>query len=66
MALGTVTELQQQQAEEMKEFENYVEHVRKLSAEREALTVEFAAENDQLKVENDQLRQELESKTTLF
>jgi hypothetical protein len=59
--LETITELQQQQAEEMKEFENYVEHVRCLSAEREALTVEFAAENDQLKEDNDNLRQELDS-----
>ena len=61
MALNNITELQQQQAEEMKEFENYVEHVRQLSAEREALTVEFVAENDQLKAENDRMRQELES-----
>ncbi|KAK2161602.1 hypothetical protein LSH36_114g06011, partial [Paralvinella palmiformis] len=61
VALNNITELQQQQAEEMKEFENYVEHVRQLSAEREALTVEFVAENDQLKAENDRMRQELES-----
>ena len=33
----------------MKEVENYVEHIRSLSDEREALTVEFETENELLK-----------------
>lgn len=48
--------------EEMKEVENYVEHIRSLSHERETLTLEFEAENETLKAEADQLRKQLESK----
>ena len=48
-SLEQIEELKQQQAEEMKEVENYVEHIRSLSDEREALTVEFETENELLK-----------------
>ena len=47
--------LKQQQEEEMKEVENYVEHIRSLSDEREALTVEFEHENEILKAEINRL-----------
>lgn len=50
----------QQQGEEMKEVESYVEHIRSLSEEREALTLEFEQENEQLKTQIDQLKQELQ------
>ena len=48
-SLVQIEQLRQQQAEEMKEVENYVEHIRSLSDEREALTVEFETENELLK-----------------
>ncbi len=37
-----------------------MEHIRSLSDEREALTLEFEAENEQLKSEVETLKQELE------
>ena len=46
----------------MKEVENYVEHIRRLSNDHEALTLEFEAENEQLKEEVDKLNQELACK----
>lgn len=36
----------------MKEVESYVEHIRKLTDEREALTSDFEKENEALKREN--------------
>ncbi|XP_064642394.1 golgin subfamily A member 6-like protein 24 isoform X4 [Lineus longissimus] len=57
--LENIEELRQQQAQEMQEVENYVEHIRQLSDEREALTLEFETENEQLKGELEQLRHEL-------
>ena len=36
--LENIEELRVQQAQEMQEVENYVEHIRQLSDEREALT----------------------------
>ena len=44
----------------MKEVENYVEHIRSLSDERETLTLEFEAENEMLKAEVQQLREQLD------
>ena len=41
--------LREQQDNEMREVENYMEHIRSLSDEREALTMELETENDQLK-----------------
>ncbi|XP_070561014.1 myosin-11-like isoform X3 [Ptychodera flava] len=58
-ALKDVEELRIQQAHEMQEVENYVEHIRSLSDEREQLTLEFESENERLKAENEQLRNEL-------
>ncbi len=46
----------------MKEVENYVEHIRTLSNEREGLTLEFESENEQLKTEIEKLHIELEGK----
>ena len=45
----------------MREVENYVEHIRQLSNDHEALTLEFEAENEQLKDEVHRLDQELDS-----
>ncbi len=64
MSLDSIEELRQQQTEEMKEVENYVEHIRSLSNEREALTIEFETENEQLKTELEKLHMELEGKTS--
>lgn len=47
----------------MKEVENYVEHIRNLSSERGKLTLEFEAENEELKNEAQKLRDKLKSKT---
>ncbi|XP_046579547.1 myosin-11-like isoform X4 [Haliotis rubra] len=44
------------QSEEMKEVENYVEHIRHLSDEREALIQELEGENEALKLEVEQLK----------
>ena len=46
----------------MKEVENYVEHIRNLSDEREALTLEFEVENEELKAAVHLLKQELDCK----
>jgi chromosome segregation ATPase len=51
-------QLKRSQAEEMQEVENYVEHIRHLSDEREALIQELETENDQLKQEIERFRQE--------
>ena len=40
----------------MREVENYVEHIRSLSVEREALTVELEAENETLKQQIESLQ----------
>ena len=42
----------------MQEVENYVEHIRSLSVEREALTVELEAENETLKQQIEKLQSE--------
>ena len=41
--------LREQQDNEMREVENYMEHIRTLSDERESLTIELEAENEKLK-----------------
>ncbi|XP_066547648.1 trichohyalin isoform X2 [Amia ocellicauda] len=48
--------LRTQQATEMKEVENYVDHIRNLSEERESLTAEYERENEQLRLDMQQLR----------
>ncbi|XP_029434854.1 coiled-coil domain-containing protein 30 [Rhinatrema bivittatum] len=49
-------ELRRQQAEEMKDVENYVDHVRNLTEEREGLASKFEKENEQLRTELEHLR----------
>lgn len=51
--------LKEAQTEEMREVENYVEHIRHLSDEREALIQELETENEQLKSDLEQARSEL-------
>ncbi|CAH1773987.1 unnamed protein product [Owenia fusiformis] len=58
-ALDNMGILRLKQADEMKEVENYVEHIRSLSEERETLTAEFEEENDQLKAEVQLLKADL-------
>ncbi|XP_066462833.1 coiled-coil domain-containing protein 30 isoform X2 [Eleutherodactylus coqui] len=53
---NSLEELKLQQAEEMKEVENYVAHIRNLTEEREALTTDFEKENIQLRVELEKLQ----------
>ena len=60
-ALDDVEKLRRQHAEEMIEVENYVSYIRHLSEEREALTLEFEAENEQLKDEVVQLTKDKNS-----
>ncbi|XP_025082081.1 trichohyalin-like isoform X2 [Pomacea canaliculata] len=51
--------LKEAQTEEMREVENYVEHIRHLSEERETLIQELETENEQLKLALEQLHPEL-------
>ncbi|XP_063291828.1 coiled-coil domain-containing protein 30 isoform X4 [Pelobates fuscus] len=60
-ATNSLMELKQQQAEEMKEVENYVAHIRSLTEEREALTTDFEKENIQLRIELEKLQVQQES-----
>ncbi|XP_078095882.1 uncharacterized protein LOC144510262 [Mustelus asterias] len=53
--------MQQQQVSEMKEVENYVDHIRNLSEEREAMTAEYERENELLKMELQRLKLEQET-----
>ena len=50
----------------MREVENYVDHIRKLSDERDVLTLEFEAENDQLKADVEKLNTELEGRERMY
>ncbi|XP_073678773.1 uncharacterized protein ccdc30 [Garra rufa] len=54
-SLTTATEdlqtLRTQQASEMREVENYVEHIRNMLEERESLTAEYERDNEQLRAE---------------
>uniref|UniRef100_A0A8C5MTS8 Uncharacterized protein n=1 Tax=Leptobrachium leishanense TaxID=445787 RepID=A0A8C5MTS8_9ANUR len=58
---SSLTEVRQQQAEEMKEVENYVAHIRSLTEEREALTTDFEKENIQLRIELEKLQVQQDS-----
>ncbi|XP_065506013.1 coiled-coil domain-containing protein 30 isoform X5 [Caloenas nicobarica] len=49
-------ELERRRAEEMRDVESYVGHVRHLTEERDALTTEYEKENEQLRLELAQLR----------
>ncbi|XP_075045742.1 uncharacterized protein LOC142106647 [Mixophyes fleayi] len=60
-ATSSLEELRLQQAEEMKEVESYVAHIRSLTEEREALTTDFEKENIQLRIELEKLRVQQES-----
>ncbi|XP_053136623.1 coiled-coil domain-containing protein 30 isoform X2 [Hemicordylus capensis] len=63
--LGSVTseleQLRQRQAEEMREVESYVRHVRTLTEVRDALATAFEKENKQLRMELVQLQSKHES-----
>ena len=59
-------ELRRQQTEEMREVENYVEHIRSLTNERETLTAEFEAENEALKGEIERLTSEVQGGFLLY
>ncbi|KAM9037282.1 coiled-coil domain-containing protein 30-like isoform 4-T4 [Sarcophilus harrisii] len=63
-ASGDLEELRVKHMEEMKEVENYVNHVRQLTEEREALTHDFEKESERLQLEFKelQLQQEIELK----
>ncbi|KAK2193617.1 hypothetical protein NP493_11g10033 [Ridgeia piscesae] len=58
-SLTSIDQLRTQQTTEMKEVEQYVEHIRYLSDEREALTLEFETENEQLKGQVESLKAEV-------
>ena len=55
-AIENEEKLKLAQTAEMQEVENYVEHIRHLSDEREALIQELETENDQLKQEIESLK----------
>ncbi|XP_034167649.2 coiled-coil domain-containing protein 30 isoform X5 [Pangasianodon hypophthalmus] len=52
--------LREQQASEMKEVENYVEHIRNMLEERECLTAEYERDNEQLRAELEQIKHQQE------
>ncbi|XP_043852013.1 coiled-coil domain-containing protein 30 [Dromiciops gliroides] len=64
IASRDLEELRVKHTEEMKEVENYVNHVRQLTEEREALTHDFEKESERLQLECKelQLQQEIELK----
>ncbi|XP_077314047.1 coiled-coil domain-containing protein 30 isoform X2 [Lithobates pipiens] len=53
---NSLEELKHQQAEEMKEVESYVAHIRSLTEEREALTTDFEKENVHLRIELERIQ----------
>ncbi|XP_038629429.1 paramyosin isoform X3 [Scyliorhinus canicula] len=53
--------VRKQQDSEMKEVENYVDHIRNLSEEREAMTAEYERENELLRMELHRLKLEQET-----
>ncbi|XP_016891752.1 coiled-coil domain-containing protein 30 isoform X2 [Cynoglossus semilaevis] len=55
--------LRTQQANEMKEVESYVAHIRGLLEERESLTADYERDNEQLRHELHQIRQQQESQS---
>ncbi|KAM6435482.1 coiled-coil domain-containing protein 30 isoform 2-T2 [Liasis olivaceus] len=60
-ASGELEKLWRQLAEEMREVENYVDHVHTLTEARDALAAEYERENEQLRMEFSQLQLEHES-----
>ncbi|XP_059807870.1 coiled-coil domain-containing protein 30 isoform X2 [Hypanus sabinus] len=54
-------DLQKQQAAEMKEVDSYVDHIRNLSVEQEAVMAEYERENELLKAKLQQLQLEQET-----
>lgn len=60
-SLESVEELRKQHAQEMVEVETYVDHIRQLSNEREALTLELEVENEKLKSDVEDMKQDQES-----
>ncbi|XP_072553420.1 uncharacterized protein ccdc30 isoform X2 [Salminus brasiliensis] len=52
--------LRSQQASEMREVENYVEHIRNMLEERECLTAEYERDNEQLRAELAQMKHQQE------
>jgi len=58
-AIDNTTFLRNQFADSTKQFESYVEHITKLSDEREAVAVELQVENTELKERIDQLTLQL-------
>ncbi|XP_066529096.1 coiled-coil domain-containing protein 30 isoform X2 [Hoplias malabaricus] len=63
-SLASTTEelqvLRTQQASEMREVENYVEHIRSMLEERESLTAEYEHDNEQLRAELAQMKHQQE------
>ena len=62
-AIENEEKLKLAQTAEMQEVENYVEHIRHLSDEREALIQELETENDQLKQEIESLKHDQNGET---
>jgi len=58
-ALDDTTLLRTQFADATKQFESYVEHITKLSDEREAVAVELQVENTEFKEKIEQLTLQL-------
>ena len=58
-ALDDTALLRSQFADATKQFESYVEHITKLSNEREAVAVELQVENNELKKKLEQLTLQL-------
>ncbi|XP_071654351.1 coiled-coil domain-containing protein 30 isoform X2 [Patagioenas fasciata] len=54
-------ELERRRAEEMRDVESYVGHVRQLTEERDALTTEYEKENERLRLELARLRLQREA-----
>ncbi|XP_030588485.1 coiled-coil domain-containing protein 30 isoform X2 [Archocentrus centrarchus] len=62
-ATKEVQTLRMQQANEMKELESYVAHIRGLLEEREGLAAEYERQNEQLQHELHQIQHQLESQS---
>lgn len=62
-ATQEVQTLRMQQANEMKELESYVAHIRGLLEEREGLAAEYERQNEQLQHELHQIQHQLESQS---
>ena len=60
-SLESVEELRKQHAQEMVEVETYVDHIRQLSSEREALTLELEVENEKLKSDLEDMKEDQDS-----